>query len=157
MTEPWHKIAFTEDLYLIPDQHKTPVSQSESTRIPSHDSVEPLSYEGKNLKNLVVLIPSPLAEDDRNFLGNILTAVDYNLDDIAIVVWDESRKEQIISELNPSKVICFGIPTDPWTHGPAYEVIVNESVKHFLADALPVISSDQNLKRKLWNGMKLLF
>ena len=155
MTEPWYKIAFSEDLYLIPGSVKR-TEEPEAIRA-SEDVTPALSFEGDNAKNILVLVPAPLAEDDRTLLNNILKAVNYNPGDIALMVWDEEQKEAIDEQLSPVKVLCFGIPEDPWTGGTAYEVIEKHAIKYLLADALPVIGNDQHLKRKLWNSLKQLF
>jgi hypothetical protein len=113
------------------------------------------SYKGGFAKKIAVLVEQRameyVTEAEEAFLLKVIAAVDMGLEDIAII--NLANTPGWASELQPDKIISFGTAQDT----PLYEVQVNDEGPSFHADTLTDIMSDVALKRKLWQGLQIMF
>lgn len=122
---------------------------------------------GKNLKKLLILVEdhsNPVMERaDGLLLKDILKAVDYSFDDVAIVNIAHCREEadwQVINEIPYQRLFSFGIkhPKIPATIALApYELESSGERKYLLTDKLSTLRSDRSRKIALWNLLKKVF
>lgn len=95
-------------------------------------------------------------------LTNILKALKLSFAEILIIYKEEllSKRIRNIKNLNPKKVISFGI--QPQTIGfnvlnIPYEMIAFKNTRLILADDLAEINNNSSLKQKLWMELQKMF
>lgn len=180
MTESWIKIAFEEEVYYIPrpeeKQEKSAPQQQSSpekiqptaskpviepgyTNAASQEAIPPvpITYQGKNIRHILVLVPAAAADNDIILLQNILKAASHSLDDIALVHWNGGDPSPLLEQFSPEIVISFGLENDPWVAIDPYTVHLNGQIQHLRVDALPLIGNDTALKRRLWTNIQDIF
>jgi hypothetical protein len=156
-----------QELFLLPEDKKNllPTSPSpvQQQPVPEEEPEYPtLSYEGNFEKGVLVVyegfsLPKPLTE----LLLKILDAVGCSLKDIALVssASVEGVPIQSVFDMDPNKVILFG----SFRHElmalktGTYQITQQGGIEYLFADAISVISDDQQLKRLLWNELQVLF
>lgn len=129
--------------------------------------VNPNLIFGKNAKQLLVLVEdhhNPVMERaDGLFLKDVLKAIGYTFDDVAIVNICHCREEadwEAVKEIPFTTLFSFGIthPQLPFTKALApYELEKSGERKFLLADTLPVLRANRARKITLWNLLKQLF
>lgn len=122
---------------------------------------------GKNLKQLLVLVEDPahpvMERNDGLLLKDILKAVGYSFDDVAIVNIAHCREEgdwQQICEIPCQRMFSFGVshPNLPFSTGLSpYQLETKGEKKLLLTDTLAVLRSDRAQKITLWNLLKQIF
>lgn len=122
---------------------------------------------GKNQKKLLILVEdhnnAVMERADGLLLKDILKAVDYSFDDVAIVNIAHCRQEadwQTINEIPYQRLFSFGIkhPQIPATIALApYELESSGNRKFLLTDNLSTLRSDRSRKIALWNLLKQVF
>lgn len=122
---------------------------------------------GKNLKKLLILVEDhnhPVMERaDGLLLKDILKAVNYSFDDVAIVNIAHCREEvdwQTVNEIPYQRLFSFGIrhPKLPATLALApYELETSGERKFLFTDKLELLRSDRSRKIALWNLLKQVF
>jgi hypothetical protein len=121
-----------------------------------------LIFEGNFEKGILVIYEGSHIELDlRAFLFNILGAVKCSLKDIALSSSEsiEEVSQSKIDALAPNKILVFGK-----LHHPIFQIkqqdyeIKNEAgIEYLFANDLSAIFSNKELKKSLWNKLKLLF
>lgn len=103
-----------------------------------------------------------MPENDLEFLTNILKACALSLKDIRIINLNENKVEasQLIQTLKPLKVLFFG--TDIAKLGlplqfPDFQVQAYDDRVFLGAPALNEISSNAEIKKKLWQSLQKMF
>ncbi|QCK14885.1 hypothetical protein [Mangrovivirga cuniculi] len=128
------------------------VNQS-SSKIPEADS--PTLFEGGN-KKAVSIYASQLSDPEKAFLIKVISAVNLNLEDIALTTDIDS-----LFMIEPQEVvISFGseeLLQGPFAGQNLYEVDDVGDVKSLLCDELEKIAANKELKMKLWQGLKEIF
>lgn len=122
---------------------------------------------GKNLKKLLILVEDhnhPVMERaDGLLLKDILKAVNYSFDDVAIVNIAHCREEadwQTVHEIPYQRLFSFGIrhPKLPATVALVpYELETSGDRKFLYTDKLELLRSDRSRKIALWNLLKQVF
>lgn len=122
---------------------------------------------GKNHKKLLILVEDhhhPVMERaDGLLLKDILKAVNYSFDDVAIVNIAHCRQEidwQTVNEIPYQRLFSFGIqhPKIPATIALVpYELAISGDRKFLLTDKLELLRSDRSRKIALWNLLKQVF
>lgn len=155
----------------IPDVKAPAVTQTpkpaEAAKKEEKPVANPHLIFGKNLKKLLILVEdhaNPVMERaDGLLLKDILKAVDYSFDDVAIVNIAHCREEadwQTINEIPYQRLFSFGIkhPKVPATIALApYELESSGDRRYLLTDKLATLRSDRSRKIALWNLLKQVF
>lgn len=150
----------------VPAEVKT-TKPADSPKKEEKPAANPHLIFGKNLKKLLILVEdhtNPVMERaDGLLLKDILKAVDYSFDDVAIVNIAHCREEadwQAINEIPYQRLFSFGIkhPKVPATIALApYELESSGDRKFLLTDKLSTLRSDRSRKIALWNLLKQVF
>ena len=103
-----------------------------------------------------------LPEIDLEFLTNILKACSLNIKDIRILNLNRNEilPAQIISNLNPLKVLFFGVDLSSFElplQFPNFQVQSYDGVVFLSAPSLNEISSSADLKKQLWQSLQKMF
>ena len=144
-----------------------PVKLTNQEPINSEKATAQISFLGKNLMQLVILVDYDnevyLPENQLNFIGNILKACKMNLADVAIVNVNKQQINigEISRQLNPQYLIIFGVDTNrinfsqPLT---SFNIITDDGMQVFSAPSLEQLNQEGEegklLKSKLWLCMK---
>ena len=103
-----------------------------------------------------------LPETDLEFLINILKACSLGIKDIRIlnINNNEILPAQIISNLNPLKVLFFGVDLSSFElplQFPDFQVQAYDGIVFLSAPSLNEISSSADVKKKLWQSLQKMF
>lgn len=122
---------------------------------------------GKNAKQLLILVEdhqNPVMERaDGLFLKDVLKAIGFTFDDVAIVNICHCREEvdwQTVNDIPFKTMFSFGIshPKLPFTKALAPYKLEKSGYRTFLlADKIDGIRADRAIKVRLWNLLKQLF
>lgn len=122
---------------------------------------------GKNLRKLLILVEDHqnvvMERADGLLLKDILKALDFTFDDVAIVNICHCREEadwQEVKNIPFNTLFSFGIahPQLPFTQALApYELEKSGERKFLMADKLAVLRSNRSRKIELWNLLKQIF
>ncbi len=169
------KLLFKEDIYLIKDNDfKEPVPEKPKTETLIKEDVsapsvveEPiaeaisLNYKGANAKGIAIIINDDSNEflnpTDETLLLNILKALGFSLEDVAIIN-QHTAGTKWTTQIDFSKVIVFGIL--PSTYGVTssnYTIEEKEGAKWLFSDSLFSLNSNKVLKGKLWTTLQEFF
>lgn len=165
LNEAGLKLFFDEDIYIIKDNSSVEVAKKEEEPASKVEepAAEPLSlvYMGVNTKGIAIIINDDsnefLNNSDETLLLNILKAIGFSLEDVAIINHNKSGVEWQ-EQLEFSKVIVFGIL--PSTYGMVTENYViqkKENGSWLFSDSLFSLGSDRVLKGKLWGKLQEFF
>ncbi|MCX2742311.1 hypothetical protein OO013_00465 [Mangrovivirga sp. M17] len=128
-------------------------AEQTSPEIPEADS--PALYEGGN-KKAVSIYASQLSDPEKAFLIKVISAVNLNMEDIALTTEIDS-----LFMIEPQEVvISFGseeLLQGPFAGQNLYEVDDVGDVKSLLCDKLETVAANKELKMKLWQGLKEIF
>ncbi|MBU7577304.1 MAG: hypothetical protein KAF40_04515 [Flavihumibacter sp.] len=151
-----------EDLPVIEEKsggwEKTPIQPEVS-----------IQFLGKNNRNLAILVFYPdtvhIAEASLEFLSSVLKACQLTLADVAIVNMARQNPgfEQLLKELAPRQMLCFGLP-HPVVGLPAGLPVLTPQpildLKLMIAPSLEELNQQTEavkpLKRMLWEGLKTM-
>lgn len=159
----------TEPIYLVKEEtHGEPaktLEKSPDEAVEKHTSPEPLVYEGKYLKKILLLYKGAapqLPDAQRTFLGKILEAVKLDFEDVALVNTSFLHPEQfsLLKEMKAKVWLSFGVAHETLPikeNTPQYKIIKTENTSLLLANALEEIEAHRDKKVLLWNNLKLLF
>lgn len=125
-------------------------------------------FLGGNEKNILILVNDPeflhLNEPDLIFLTKVLTQCNLTLADVCIINTKNTKSvsfNDIIDEINPSKIIDFGLNTSTLTgfsvSTKKYEVLNSDGISYLFAGNLENIKDDKAEKKELWNCLKKMF
>ncbi len=141
---------------------KTPAPEKENK-----PAVNPNLIFGKNQKELLVLVEdfnNPVMERaDGLLLKDILKAIGYTFDDVAIVNISHCREDadwEAVNTIPFKTMFSFGITTPklPFTSTLApYELERSGEKRFLLTDKLAVLRQDRSRKIALWNLLKQFF
>ena len=145
---------FLDEVYLIPEDHS---SEGRTEPVPAPEVQDKPVFSGSNKKNILVLVPSEPAPEERTLLENILGAANLVPDDIALVNWGEYQRPDLPHLLKSHVVISFGLEKDPWCEAGLYEITAAGGLTHLRAHALTDLQADKQRKRLLWNALRELF
>jgi DNA polymerase III psi subunit len=125
-----------------------------------------ISYQGKNNKQVVILVDQPEAEyttvEQDLLLRNILTAMQLNLQDIALVnaAHNDTIDMESLKKVGCSKLIGFGINAARLAIGAKFEtntIIENKGISFLFSYSLNELQHDKEKKMTLWRSLKALF
>ncbi len=169
------KLFFDEEIYLIKDndfKESVPVEPKTETTIKEKTSTLPaveepiaealsLNYKGGNAKGIAIVINDDsneyLNDTDETLLLNILKAVGFSLEDVAIVNQHNSGVKWQ-SQLDFTKAIIFGVlPSAYGITCENYSIQKHEEADWLFSDSLFSLGSDKVLKGKLWGKLQKLF
>ncbi len=126
-----------------------------------------LPFLGKNQKNILIITNEKnaayLADEDLNFLVDILKACRLSLLDTAIVNFAKNKKidyEVLQEEFKPGVILFFGI--EPSTlefplQFPNYQLQSYNNQTYLSAPPLKDLAADVDKKKQLWACLKKLF
>jgi DNA polymerase III psi subunit len=153
---------FEKDLlYVLPGEEAKAISIPENETASSSSPVsvpdepiiveeEAVSYDGSFNKKVLVVISDSASDADRDFLMNVLKAIQLTIDDIGIIT---SADKTQWHQLSPNRIINFqAITTQEF-----YTVSEENGIQHLYAHTLSEISQDVNLKKQLWVTLKQAF
>lgn len=166
------KLFFDEDIFIIKDDgiDSSPVIESKElpAEVPNLPVLEDpikkgvsLNYKGGNKRNLAIIISNDsneyLNKTDETLLLNILKALNFSLDDVAIINHHTSGTTWK-DDLEFDTAIVFGIlPSTYAIVSDNYIIQTATNKKWLFSDSLFALGSDKNLKGKLWNSLQELF
>lgn len=148
-----------------------PATTAPSSEAPSSSPTPPTPSPelifGKNLKNMLVLVQDPahrvMERADGLLLKDILKAVGYTFEDVAIVNIANCKQEQdwqTVNQLSYTHLFSFGVnhPKLPATTALEPYKLENSGDKKFLlTDSLAVLRAERGRKISLWNLLKQIF
>lgn len=159
------KLFFDEEIYIIKEdsiievvgKEEEPVSKVEEPPVESLSLV----YKGGNAKGIAIIINDDANEflnaTDETLLLNILKAIGFSLEDVAIINHDKSGTEWQ-EQLDYSTAIIFGILPSTYGMGTEnYLIQKKENASWLFSDSLFSLGSDRVLKGKLWGKLQELF
>jgi hypothetical protein len=141
------KSFITEDIYIIPESN-SPVN---------------FEYTGENNKYLLILVSKPLTTPLNDFLIKILSAVNFESRDIAIVnasAYKGLNFKALKNFFSCTRIMAFGI--SPAEIGikqaiTSYQPEIIDNVSVIFGEALKDIEADAMRKKQLWTAMKAMF
>jgi hypothetical protein len=141
---------YKKTLYEIDTNQQTTVLQK----------APPISFLGKNEKNILVLVNEPdaafLPDADLNLLVGILTACKLSLADIALVNCDkqvDASYDQLMIQFSPSTVFLFGVAAKELgfpLHFPHFQLQQYNEQTYISAPTLKTLSENKEQKKELW-------
>ena len=134
---------------------------------PSEQQPNPSLIFGKNLKNLLIFVEDPnhpvMERADGLFLKDVLKAVQYTFDDVAIVNVAHCRSEadwEATKAISFTHLFSFGVahPKLPVTGTLAPYQLERSGDRIFLkTEPLSVLRTERSHKITLWNLLKKMF
>jgi hypothetical protein len=125
------------------------------------------AYLGNNKKQVVVIVNYNdavfLPDDKLAFLTTVLTACKLNLDDIAIVNFNNcagKSYKDIFKEIPAKSALLFGIFPETLSlpvNFPFFQVQHFDSINYLSSPPLDEIEKDQTLKGQLWTSLRKIF
>ena len=136
------------------------VITDETTEEILHEDAQ--EYNVALTKEIIFIIENEINEEEENLLNNILSSVNLSKDDSNIVNknLDPEDFENKLQNIQSSKVISFGVTStksrllDIQTK---YAPTTVESNTVIIADTLSELESNRELKKMLWNSLKMVF
>lgn len=101
------------------------------------------------LKKLCIVLDEALNQKNELFLNKILTAIGESLISSSILSLDHVDNIEVLAT---EKIIVFGLDRNE-----LYNVEVLGNKKILYADSLNILSSDKDLKTKLWGTLQEMF
>lgn len=154
--------------FLIQDLYKDLLIDENKSQLTS-DTLKKaeISYLGKNEKNILVLVNEEnipfIADNDLNFLVDILSACKLSMADIALVNFHHIRplnSKVLTAQFNPTKNILFGVEPSALglpLHFPHYQIQQYNNQTYLSGPSLKELAADKQLKQQLWDSLKKLF
>lgn len=152
---------------VTPPVEKKATPAAESLQQQPAEKANPSLIFGKNKKNLLILVEDPasavMERADGLFLKDVLKAVQYTFDDVAIVNIAHCRSEadwEAINAISFTHLFSFGVahPKIPATRTLApYELERSGERFYLKTDTLAVLRTERALKITLWNLLKKMF
>jgi hypothetical protein len=103
-------------------------------------------------------------DGDENFLGKMLGAVEYTLEEVILLAWDKNMPLhwQEIRTMCPDVQKCWGIGLQPEKLGLHWNIhhytVYSDNAKEFLfSENLSIIQNDAQRKRQIWEAIKVFF
>ncbi|MCH8319169.1 MAG: hypothetical protein IIA88_11865 [Bacteroidetes bacterium] len=152
-----------EDIYLI--------NEGEGIGADGSGSEEKLEYLGEFKKQLLILVEDNenayLSESDKEFLENILRAIEHTYKDIALLNLGNPALKRLKVDFQSladyfdfTKLIIFGDlfnQVSDIKSPQKYHPYSKEGQTILLADSLDEIKNDIEKKKKLWEGLQAVF
>ncbi|KAB7731192.1 hypothetical protein F5984_10325 [Rudanella paleaurantiibacter] len=157
---------------VMPDDVQVPVTPPLTTSVTAAEPVQdtrPPAWPAEGRKpellkhKVLILADEDLAPSDLLFLEKILKAVNLDVNGVDLLnvygVADVNFAE-VLRHKYIHHFITFGVPFKRINLDimmDRYQPIRFDGITFLMADSLPVIEADQNLKRQLWNSLKRVF
>lgn len=143
------------------DSHGAAAANPEIDEI-QKEEVPPIPVKGGFTKGILILHEeAELMEGPMDMLSKLVNAVGHSMSEVGLVSSDNlaGRTMEEFQSLNAHIVLRFGRIKHPINALPAppYQVFSENETEYLFADSLTVISEDQELKKKLWSSLKILF
>jgi len=146
-----------KDSWVIPDDVETVLQPDEDSGI---------KHLGSNHKHILLLLNNPgipfLTEEDLEFTGKWLVAVNLSLADVAII--NMATHHYSISELKeaflPEKLFLFDLDSEKISlpfRIPVFQVQQYDEVTYLIAPSLKTIATSNTEKKQFWNCLKNMF
>lgn len=151
----------------VPLTAKAEVKASAEAESPSKGKINPKLIFGENRKGLLILVEDkdhPVMERaDGLFLKDVLKAIGYSFDDVAIVNICQCLSEadwEAVNNISFTHLFSFGVSRSevPATITLApYELESSKNRKFLMVDKLTVLRAERSRKIALWNLLKPMF
>ncbi|MER3465284.1 MAG: hypothetical protein C4329_13610 [Chitinophagaceae bacterium] len=150
--------------HLVADLYKNSLVETHATDVPVSADFRHL---GSNHQNILIVVNDPsvafMADDDLNFLTNILNACKLSLADVAVVNQATQTLpdyHSLIGYFESKVILLFGI--EPPAFGlpiqfPSFQIQKFEGQTYLAVPTLSNLAGDKALKGKLWNCLKTIF
>ncbi len=142
--------------------------QEELVLLSKDKKIQKPDHLGNNQKQVLILVEEKkhefLSSQDLSFLQNILKAIQYEVNDVAIINLENKQYniEELIEYFEPKQIISFKVP--PFNLGiqnkniPKYTFAeIRDNIPFLHADALAIIQNDTDKKKALWLGIQRMF
>jgi hypothetical protein len=120
----------------------------------------PLQYEGNYEQRFLIVSDKHLLFADYEFLFKVLGAINITISNIGLLNLERNTGyslQDIITQLKPEKLICFGITDNNLIANPEYYAAYTKPLKMVFADPINKIPNHTEFKRKLWQALKSSF
>ncbi len=127
---------------------------------------EPI-FLGGNKKNILVIVYDEnaqyLADEDLNFLIDILVACKLSLDEIALINFHRNpdiNYQLLLKYFKPHSILCLGADLGSLQFPlkfPDYQVQQYNNQSYLSAPSLKILAADKKEKLQLWNCLKKIF
>ena len=162
---------YKNDITIIPaDSGNNRNSEIKEVKAETLPNSGQLQFLGGNNKKITIIVNSPdntwLPDEELRFLYKITGAVQLNASDLAIINLFKQKADigKIKSELNPEKILMFGISgeeIDLPIEFPEFHVQLFDSIYFLKSPQVKVLMEEKTpgtpLKNQLWGGLKKMF
>jgi hypothetical protein len=161
-----------EEIFLVKEPGSLEVDTTAAKKGPNQNLTEQervvdLIYQGKNLKHMVALVDHPEVDymntQQELLLRNILSAMNLNLNDIALINLAHINRGIGIADLEKAdcrKLIGFGIGSEKLMIGKkidANQLVEINGIQFLLSYPLDDLQNDKQKKMTLWRNLKVMF
>ena len=160
MDKEYLKYVITEDIYLVKASDGEETVQSTENKT----AEQTLKVKGNEQAAVAILNIDQkntfISAQDAQFLGNILKAIQLDLEKIALInmAQTEYGPEQVIEQLPAKKILSFGLKDDTFFQSTGIYETREFNQKIILnADDLPTIEKNKDKKKALWAALQSLF
>jgi hypothetical protein len=154
------KYLIDEEIYFIGETRQEDIAEPESEKKPEIPQGQPPVFHNKTLIFLEYPKKQGLPETSNDFLSKILKAVHLDIRKVELV-FSEEKNVIYVNNLTGCKIIAFlsKIPDQFSGLENSERYIIHALHKNqlVLCDPLEAIQDDKDLKRKLWNQLKILY
>jgi hypothetical protein len=159
---------FMDSPIVIVPEDKVDFSESIKTKeenemeILPEEVESPMNYVGKFEKKILIAFEGDeLSAEAHEFLFKLISAVNCNINDVAIfssIEFEKCSKSQIL-EMDTQKYLVFGKVSHEIFNFRRnnYEMIHQDEVEFLFCDDILSIMDNVNLKKALWGKLKQLF
>ncbi len=153
---------FNEGVYLV---EEAPVSYGAKAQETIEAPVkEGLKIKGDKNSDTLILVNYPLVsvvrDNDIEFLGKILKAVNLDIEKIALlnIGSEKELKKEDLLDLPAKKIIAFDTPMGLLPVDiPLYTLTREKGKEIFITDRLSDVAGSQKLKTQLWEALKMMY
>ena len=124
--------------------------------------IQPITMKGNFTNGLLIIHEEDeLSDQIMDMLVKMINAVERSMNEVGIISSTnlEGRSLEDFEALNAHVVLKFGRIKHPVNSVPAipYEVFTDQETQYLFADALSQITENNEMKRKLWNALQVVF
>ncbi len=156
-----------ESIYVVPDNKPASKVEELISQEKEQEATGRLTWQGNNRQQVVVLINYPgnqyLDEKQRGLLGKILSAVNLDFDDIALINlahYHEKHSLGKLTEPGAQYLIAFGVSQNDIAAERNLiknEIFSRNRIQMLFTASLEDLEKDRNKKVTLWNNLKRMF
>ncbi len=154
-----------EDTLEEPQQEK--LTESAPVESPAPVEVKEVAFTGDQAAKVFILVEDDknpvLNQEDEAFLFKVMGAVKHSKSSVVLINvagQDKALVREFLQNASPEIVIVFGVMPAYYCMKPSlssYEAYIENNTSYFPAATLAAIQENTSQKKKLWEGLQLLF